>query len=173
MMKKVLTIVFLLLIPILSHALDEQRKRTFMRQLEFAIIKNPEYMWGGVSLDEGADCSGILFAIAKNSGLPVLRTTAYQMARGRDGWKSIVMDLEYRETEDGEAEDTYGEGGDLIWWTFSPDRPDGHVGVRYDKRVFAHASSKYGFIKAKLKSPLGKAIRKARRLTFDDKEKKP
>lgn len=172
-MKRLLATVFLLLIPILTHALDEQRKRTFMRQLEFAIIKNPEYKWGGASLNEGADCSGILFTIAKNSGLPVLRTTARQMARARDGWRSIVMDVNYQDTEDGEAEDTYGEGADLIWWTFSPDRPDGHVGVRWDKRVFAHASSKYGFIKAKLKSPLGKAIRKARRLMFDDKEQKP
>lgn len=168
-MKKLLITLLLLSLPVASHSLDERYKKSFMRQIEFALIKNPAYVWGGTSIEEGADCSGILFACAQSAGLPVLRTTAYRMARGLDGWKSVLVAIDYVKWEDGDVQDANAEEGDLIWWTFTSERIDGHVGVRLDKKTFAHASSRYGFIKARLDTALGRKIGKARRLTFEYK----
>ncbi len=90
------------------------------------------YVWGGTRF-KGADCSGALWRILKESGYHFPRTTARKMwvvLEGKDipGWRD-------------------GAFGDLVWWTFKPSRPFGHIGIIWDEEtnVFAHASSATGF----------------------------
>lgn len=78
-------------------------------------IEKYEYVWGGESKDEGGfDCSGAIYYIQKRIGKPVPRTTSKKYNLLADGqskhWKN-------------------GTCNDWIWWTFTPDRPYGHIGM--------------------------------------------
>ena len=79
-----------------------------------SIEKYP-YVWGGSGPAHGGfDCSGAIYFVQARIGQPVPRTTSrkYQiMARGEPRhWSQ-------------------GECGDWIWWTFTADRPFGHIGM--------------------------------------------
>ncbi len=79
-------------------------------------IKGYPYVWGGESVEEGGfDCSGAIYAVQKRIGQPVPRTTSRKMAILADGKRKHWSE---------------GSCGDWIWWTFSPDRPFGHIGMQ-------------------------------------------
>jgi hypothetical protein len=89
----------------------------------------PEYVWGGSDPDvitfdtkkkayrKGTDCSGSMFWIFRKSGFPFPRVTSNKMYLGM-GWPGYNVD-NWRDTM----------FPDLIFFTFSSDRPAGHVGL--------------------------------------------
>jgi hypothetical protein len=94
---------------------------------------SPKYVWGGVGIAKGGDCSGQVYWVCHMSGLPYLRTTAFQMWNGAwpgeviKSWKTSAFP-------------------NLIYFTFSEKRPAGHVGIirknyHPDYLIFAEASS--------------------------------
>ena len=77
----------------------------------------------------------MLFLAARRAGFPVRRTTAERMFYGDAGWFGYLV--------------RYGEKQvlDLVWWTFKPSRPYGHVGVMWgEHESVAHASSSAGSV---------------------------
>lgn len=78
-------------------------------------IEGYPYVWGGQEIkDGGFDCSGAIYHVSKLIGKPIPRTTSrkyYLTTKGEDNhWSE-------------------GNCGWLIWWTFTPDRPYGHIGM--------------------------------------------
>ena len=135
---------------------------SFRRQLNFIIARNPRYAWGGCdAIESGLDCSGYIYLAAKWAGLPgITRTTASRMAQGLGGWTSINVSPESAEELD------------LVFWTFSVTRPDGHVGaflkISPTGRVVTHASSGRGVIAEPLGRRLNEMISRVRRLKIGD-----
>lgn len=124
-----------------------------MRQIHVLAKQNPPYSRGKY------DCSGTVYLAAKWAGiLGVQRTTSANMAKGLNGWQS-------KEVPIAEA-----LSPDLMFWTFKPDRVDGHVGVVIAPGV-AHASEKRGFGIYPLRGEMITDISRVRRLTIGDPEK--
>jgi cell wall-associated NlpC family hydrolase len=73
------------------------------------------YVWGGESVAEGGfDCSGAVYVVQKRIGSPIPRSTSRKyalLAGGPDKHWSRA------------------DCGYWIWWTLSPDRPLGHIGM--------------------------------------------
>jgi len=91
-----------------------------------------EYVWGGDDFvrDGGVDCSGWIFSISKKIGKPVPRTTS----------KKYYLTTDSPDAHWQEANCTY-----LVWFTFSPDRPYGHVGIHLEPTEnFTHSGSSTG-----------------------------
>lgn len=81
-------------------------------------IEPYEYVWGGESKGEGGfDCSGAIYHVQKRIGEPVPRTTSKKY--------NLLAEGEPKHWEKGSC-------GDWIWWTFSADRPYGHIGMHID-----------------------------------------
>ncbi len=82
------------------------------------------------------------------------------MARGLGGWTSISVNPDTAEELD------------LVFWTFSVTRPDGHVGaflkISPTGRVVTHASSGRGVIAEPLGRRLNEMISRVRRLKIGD-----
>ena len=88
------------------------------------------YVWGGSAPEHGGyDCSGFIYRVHKLMGRPVPRTTArkyYLIAGGDDKhWEEAVC-------------------GDWIWWTFTPNRPFGHIGIHTERPRVWHSGSSTG-----------------------------
>jgi cell wall-associated NlpC family hydrolase len=132
----------------------------FIRELNFIIHKAPKYTWGGSTedLSKGLDCSGYIFRAAKWAGMPVRRTTSQRMAMGQSGWISREVSFE-------ERKDT-----DLVFWTFSRERPNGHVGVVLKRGDHvSHASgSRNRVVLDRFKGVLLTDINQIKRLTIGD-----
>ncbi len=106
-----------------------------------SLVEGVPYKWGAYSLVQGGfDCSGFIYYIQKAIGRPVPRTTAkryYYMASSSQKSKSI---------EDEKC-------GAWVWWTLTPDRPFGHIGVAVDNNYVWHSGSSTGPIKISLDNP--------------------
>lgn len=94
------------------------------------------YVWGGESKEEGGfDCSGFIYSVAKKYGKPLPRTTSkkYWLAIDSDPvtWKNASC-------------------GYFIWWTLTPDRPYGHIGVHVKHPNIWQSGSSTGPTKEKL-----------------------
>jgi len=145
-----------------SRALGDAYTRSFQRQLHFIIAKQPPYAWGGSrDLDKGLDCSGYLYLAGRWAAIPgITRTTSARMALGLGGWISRPI----HRNEAGPC--------DLIFWTLSPKRPDGHVGSFLKDRsgalLVTHASFSRGVVLEKLAGPLATSPARMRRLTIGD-----
>jgi len=111
--------------------MDDVTKERFKIETQRMLDRSPRYVWGGADPDveifdtqkkikaKGVDCSGLAYYIARRAGLLVTRTTARNMSLGRGGWSHDAIEL--RDAED----------PDVFWWTFSADRPEGHVGISH------------------------------------------
>jgi hypothetical protein len=127
----------------------------FERELQNIIDKKPAYVWGGSESEEkGLDCSGYIFLAARRSGLNVNRTTAFRMAQGDSGWKGMTLSSVDKDHLD------------LIFWTFTSERPHGHVGAVWEHpKQATHASGSKGcVVVAPIQGPLEKNISRIRRL---------
>ena len=62
-------------------ALAPEYRVSWEKELRYVISKHIPYVWGAASYTS-ADCSGYLYATARAAGMPVLRTTALNMANG-------------------------------------------------------------------------------------------
>lgn len=147
--------------PDASWGLGSSYMHSFKRQLAFIIAKHPKYTWGGADLRTGVDCSGYLFIAAKWAAIPgVTRTTAARMAQGLGGWLSKEIAL--------------ADAGpcDLVFWTFKPARPCGHVGAFLEgpgnELLVTHASVSRGVVLEPLRGDLASSTSLARRLTIGD-----
>ena len=137
-----LSLVLLLLSPGASQALNREYKAGFKAALWGAKDRGVKYAWGFESLYTKANCSGLIFAAAREAGIPgIRRTTALEMRYGRGGWTG--HDVGMRDAEE----------CDLIWfsWKNRPDRPHGHVGVLLEGRQSGNlgvlnASQTRGFV---------------------------
>lgn len=144
-MRKI--IIFVLLIvtcEVNAYSLSDGYKRAVRDRFHMLLYMRPEirYVWGAAEpLNSKADCSGYIFWVFHDAGLPVHRTTAIEMRKGLSGWvgKDIPLD---------QADET-----DIIWWTWKdkPDRPHGHVGAFFvgqgsNLLEVTHASSNAGHV---------------------------
>lgn len=80
-----------------------------------------EYTWGGASMREGVDCSGLVQAVYRLNGLNLPRSTADQYRAG-----ALVSRDRLRK-------------GDLVFFSGSPGRTASHVGIYVGENVFIHA----------------------------------
>lgn len=98
---------------------------------EIKLMIGTPYVWGGESR-RGADCSGAIYYLFKRAGRPFPRMTARKM-------RAVLCPgplHHYR----------LSSLFDLVWWTFTPDRPFGHVGIMDGDRLhFYQAGVHSGF----------------------------
>lgn len=157
-----LLVILIIMIPGMAHALGVGYADTFCKNIQTIIDAHPRYVWGGsVSEAKGLDCSGYIYLGAKRSGFPVFRTTARNMRLGLGGW--IGYDLSVFDSE----------ALDLVWWTFTATRPDGHIGILWRDRdgmpTVTHASgSAKGVVVGFLQGSLFRDISGIRRLRFGE-----
>ena len=96
----------------------------------FDQINHLPYVWGGDEIkDGGLDCSGMVFLISKKIGRPLPRTTS----------KKYYLTMGNEDHHWNDAECTW-----WTWWTFTPDRPYGHVGIHLEQPEFIHSGSSTG-----------------------------
>jgi len=92
------------------------------------IAEGVPYSWGDEDLT-GMDCSGFIYWLSQRVGKPLPRSTAKRY------WMMLNGDGEHwRESE----------GGHLVWWTLSPNRPYGHIGVISEHPKFWQSGSSNG-----------------------------
>jgi len=97
------------------QAFDENEENCDAIYEAWNAKKGMPYVWGGDSYEDGGfDCSGAIYAVQKSIGRPVPRTTS----------KRYFLTLDSTEKHWTDA-----QCGDWIWWTLTPDRPYGHIGM--------------------------------------------
>jgi hypothetical protein len=95
--------------------------------LQTALVKTAEsflgipYKWGGESVDEGFDCSGLTMTVYQLNGLDLPRTSRQQWAAGNPVPRSEL------------------ERGDLIFFATSGGKRVSHVGIYAGRNRFIHA----------------------------------
>ncbi len=100
-------------------------------QREIRILEGTPYLWGGTSL-KGVDCSGAIYYLFKKAGRPIPRMTARKM-------RYVLCPGKLHHYKESKR-------FDLVWWTFTPARPFGHVGLMDGDRLhFWQAGVKSGF----------------------------
>jgi hypothetical protein len=157
-----LILCFLLLIPLECAGLGVNYEIAWDRELKTVVRAHPRYLWGGSEdVQKGLDCSGYLYYTARRAGFPVHRTTSLQMSRGSGGW--VGRNILFRDTRE----------MDVIWWTFTANRPNGHLGtlIRHPSTgvpAVTHASSKRGVVADYIQGTLFRDISATRRLTIGD-----
>lgn len=93
------------------------------------------YVWGGTSKDAGGfDCSGFIYSTFKKYGKPIPRTTS----------KKYWIFFESEPVHWEKAKCSY-----LVWWTFKPNRPYGHIGIMTKSPNFWQSGSSTGPIQKK------------------------
>lgn len=169
-MKLILTIK-LVLLPAMCHGLPDGYKKTLQQNMDIIKSKKTAYVWGGVGGEKngviGLDCSGLIFYLYKQSGIPVKRSTAFRMRHGLDGWVGNDVAL-----DDVEAHD-------IPFWTWKGQeakRPFGHVGLFYEGsqskllETMHSSSSKNGVVVQQLRGSLLRDLKAIRRITIGDKK---
>jgi len=148
----------------LAYGLGDQYAKPFKQNIQTIINAHPRYVWGESTRESrGLDCSGYIFLGAKRAGMPVSRTTSRNMRRGLGGWNGV--DIMFHSTEE----------LDIIWWTFTSARPDGHIGILWRDRsglpAVTHSSStQKGVVVGYLEGALFRDISAIRRLIIGDKK---
>ena len=123
-----------------SQVATPEQCKCLKNAIKWELRLNPPYKWGGASLDIGSpkDCSGFLYAIFKNCGFYVVRTTSLMMSRGYGGWNFRIVPFQT------------AKALTIIWWQFKKERVNGHVGILTEDvfmdeiTMAAHASSSKG-----------------------------
>ena len=168
---KLFTVILLLLICTTSYALPDNYKKTLQQNMEIIKSSKTAYVWGGVGGEKngviGLDCSGLIFYLYKQSGIPVKRSTSFRMRHGLDGWVGNDVAL-----DDVEAHD-------IPFWTWKGQeakRPFGHVGLFYEGsqskllETMHSSSSKNGVVVQQLRGSLLRDLKAIRRITIGDKK---
>jgi hypothetical protein len=172
--KKYLFLLVLVIFPNVCFALSEAYKFSILENLDIALSKNSKYVWGAIGTEKDGifqvDCSGLGFYITssvRRAGIPVKRTTSERMSHGMDGWDSVEVDI------------NDADEADIIFFTFSKDRPRGHVGyMKTHKKsnllmVIHASSSKKKIAQEGVKGELLDHFTVMRRPTWGDKKIKP
>jgi cell wall-associated NlpC family hydrolase len=99
------------------------------------------YVWGGISLKKGADCSGFCFAVHQKFGITLMRVADDQMkgptkAYQKLGYKKGIL-----------IKDKDLAPGDLVFYDSSKDGVMDHVAMYIGKNKVIHeAGKKYGCV---------------------------
>jgi hypothetical protein len=155
----------LILISNLSYGFGVQYATSFKKNIQTIINGHPRYVWGGSESEaKGVDCSGYIHLAAKRSGMPVSRTTSRNMRHGLGGWTGY--DILFNSAEE----------LDIVWWSFTSARPNGHIGILWRDRsglpAVTHSSStQKGVVVGYLEGPLFRDITAIRRLSIGDIKK--
>lgn len=115
-----------------THAGTDSKKQEYCEKVIEAwesMVGYP-YVWGGESAEEGGyDCSGALTACHRKIGKPIPRTTSRKL------WILANGDAKHWSNS---------TCGDWTFFTFSPDRPKGHVGMITKNPNFYQSGSSTG-----------------------------
>lgn len=138
-----ITILLLLLFLLLSlsgcRLLSAQQPTDCCSKLERICSKyeGRPYIWGGEFKDQkGGDCSGYVWKVFRDIGKNIPRTTArkywiyFSEKEAIENWRNVSC-------------------GDIIWWTFSHDRPKGHIGIGVSHPKFWQSGSSSGVCSSK------------------------
>lgn len=150
--------------------LSETYRKTIEKNLTIAKQGSSKYVWGAAgSVKDGVlqvDCSGLVAYIFRQSGIPVKRTTAFNMRHGLDGWigKDVTIDD--------------CDHLDLLFWSWKtqPNRKFGHVGFLAEDPKSKllegiHASGSAGrIISQQLRGVMLRDLSAIRRITIGDKK---
>ena len=170
MLCRILIVLLSIFVASPVFALSDKYKKHFKKNIIFLSQAKTKYVWGGKGdLKEDVyqlDCSGFLYKSANMAGMPVKRTTAFNMAMGLDGWSGKKVNID-------DVDET-----DIIWWTWksSPSRIHGHVGALVedpatDLLEVCHASSsKQKVVINQLSGVFLRDISCIKRLTLGDKK---
>jgi len=150
--------VVLFVFPVMG--LEQKYVERILKNSAYHVKMRSPYEWGKL------DCSGIMHDIYFKAGIPVLRSTAYNMSRGKEGWKSTDVDRK-------EALPS-----DIVFWNVKDYNPamgklkknHPHVGLKTSSSTIAHNSGGRGyFLEDPIESPWGKKIEYFKRLTLKEK----
>lgn len=168
---KLFIIIASILISTSAYGLPDNYKKTLQRNMDIIKSSRTAYVWGGVGGVKdgviGLDCSGLIYYLYKQSGIPVKRSTAFRMRHGLDGWIGIDVVLDDVEPHD------------LPFWTWQgqeKSRPFGHVGLFYEGsqskllETMHSSSSKNGVVVQQLRGSLLRDLKAIRRITIGDKK---
>ena len=142
-------------------ALSPEYRISWEKELRYVISKHIPYVWGAASY-QSADCSGYIYATARAAGMPVIRTTALNMANGGGGWTGTTVTVD-------DADHLT-----VLWWTWANSaRIHGHVGVLLEHPhtgllQTTHSSGGRGVVLDRVKGRLLTNISKVRVLTIGD-----
>jgi len=103
-----------------TGSLDTSRLRADIVDTAERFIGVP-YQWGGISQDEGFDCSGLVMAVYRLNGLNLPRSSKDQYASGKPVDRSAL------------------KKGDLVFFSFARGRKVSHVGIYTGANRFIHA----------------------------------
>jgi hypothetical protein len=161
-----------------ASALPKAWEKSFEYYLRQGVRANYKYVWGASdpnkltydtkakAYKKGLDCSGYVFWAGRKASIPgICRDTSSNMAHGRSGWTGVVVDGGLHGAQ----------ALDLIFWSLSKDRPDGHIGILLVNPAtgfpgVAHASSSRGVVMDENKGWVIDKMVKIRRLTIGDKK---
>lgn len=122
------------------HSLSAYPSLLLAQQADFTdtwkSIAGTPYKWGSESPHKGGlDCSGAIYYVLKVNGKPIPRTTARKMY--------FLLGTEDKHWS--KSKET-----DLIWFTFSNDRPFGHIGMVDSNHTVWQATSSKGVRNTKM-----------------------
>lgn len=80
------------------------------------------YVWGGTDLNKGVDCSGFVYAVYKNFGVTLNRSSASMTANGVEVSKSNL------------------QAGDLVFFNAGGDSVISHVGIYCGDGTYVHST---------------------------------
>jgi len=144
-------------------AVEQKYVERVLKRAAYHVKIGSPYVWGKT------DCSGTMYDIYFSAGIPVLRSTAYNMSKGLEGWKNKDVDRKD------------AVPADLVFWNVRNYKPSmgkleknhPHVGLKTSSSTIAHASGgRRYFLEDPIESPWGKKIEYFRRLTFKDDAQK-
>lgn len=117
---------------------EELKGQNFCSKIEsfYSYTKGTPYVWGGIGFkNKGFDCSGFIYATRKFVNSPIPRTTSQKY---------------FLTNKNKEQHWNQADCFDLIWFTFSGDRPYGHIGRIAKENTFWHSGSSKGVNQEKL-----------------------
>ena len=153
-----------------SHAIDDKWKATLKQNIDIVQARDTKYIWGASGQELNGrlrvDCSGLIYYLFIQSGIPVKRTVALRMRLGMDGWLGKDVELD--------DADIY----DVPFWSWKdqPTRPHGHVGILITGKKSGlieavHASSSKGKVVAQpLQGVFIRDLSATRHITIGEKQ---
>jgi cell wall-associated NlpC family hydrolase len=153
----------------MCFALSPEYKSSLKKEFSYLIWKHPViiYVWGDTRPYEGkSDCSGYIYGAYKKAAIPISRTTALEMRKGKAGWYGKDIDI------------IDADEMDIVWWTWKnkPERPHGHIGVLIENpkskllEVTHASSSQKKVVIEPLDGVLIRDLSATRRITIGEKQ---
>jgi len=159
-MRSLVLIVLFMSLSCPVQALEQKYIERILKTSAYHVKMRVPYIWGK------SDCSGVMYDIYFSAGLPVLRSTAYNMSRGLEGWKGVDVSRDN------------ATPADLVFWNVKDYKPSmgkkkkdhPHVGLKTSKSTVGHASGGRGyFLEDPFESAWCRKIELYKRLTIGER----